>query len=165
MSPARAVPAYPPRKSGSDQKTYVVPYRTNGGRAGQQRFYKIGDASGIAPKKADEAAQIVLGRIAKGEDPAGERKAQAQRDRARLEAALDLYERALEHRHVVKRGEYLSLLRRELLKPLGNVELQEIDRATVAERIRKITAGRRPGAAKELKTRASVFLAGQSTKA
>ena len=100
----------------------------------------------------------MLGRIAKGEDPAGERKAQAQRDRARLEAALDLYERALEHRHVVKRGEYLSLLRRELLKPLGNVELQEIDRATVAERIRKITAGRRPGAAKELKTRASVFL-------
>jgi integrase len=125
---------------------------------GVQRWYQVCDAATVSPKDIAEAISIVRGRLAKREDPAGERKAEAKRDRARLLAALDRYETALEGRHVVKRDEYLSLLRRELLKPLGNVELVELDRATVAERCRKIEASRRPGAAKELKTRASVFL-------
>ena len=76
-----------------------------------------------------------LGDVAKGGDPAGERKAEAKRATARLEPALDAYEADLERRHVVKRGEVMSLLRRELLRPLGNVDLAALTRNDLVERI------------------------------
>jgi integrase len=59
---------------------------------------------------------------------------------------------------VVKRGEVMSLLRRELLRPFGNIELADLDQAQLVNRVDTIKAAGRPGAARELKTRASVFL-------
>jgi integrase len=99
-----------------------------------------------------------MGEIATGRDPAGERKEQAKRDRARLGVALDTYEAHLERRQVVKRGDVLSLLRRESLRPLGNIDLGKLDRAQMVQRVAAIEAAGRPGAARELKARATVFL-------
>jgi hypothetical protein len=99
-----------------------------------------------------------MGEIATGRDPAGERQAERKRDRARLGAALDRYETQLERRQVVKRGEVLSLLRRELERPFGNVDLADLDRAQMVARVAEIEASGRPGAARELKARATVFL-------
>jgi integrase len=142
-------------RKGSTGKPVLIMYRDASGR---QRWIEIcGDAMVVKPRDIAEAISIKRGQLAKGNDPAAERKAEAERSRARLEPALDAWERDLERRRVVKRGEYLSLLRRELARPLGNVELAEIDRAIVNERVRKVAASR-PGAAKELKTRANVFL-------
>jgi integrase len=135
-------------------KTVLVLYRDAGGA---QRWYKVCDAS-ISPKKIGEAIEIVRGRLAKGEDPSGEKKDEAKRERARLELALDAYEADLERRKVVKRGEVMSLLRRELLGPLGNADLASLTRNDFVKRIREVDASGRPGAAKELKTRAGVFL-------
>lgn len=134
------------------RKTILVQYRD---AAGKQRWFKVPDA---APKDMAEAVAIVRGRIAKGEDPAGQRKAEAKRERARLEHALDAYERDLERRHVVKRGEVMSLLRRELSRPLGNVDLAELTRNDLVKRIADVAASGRPGAAQELRKVAAVFL-------
>ena len=135
-----------------NRKTVLLQYRD---AAGKQRWYRIPDA---APKDMAEAAAIVRGRIAKGEDPAGERKAETKRARARLEPALDAYEKDLERRHVVKRGEVMSLLRRELLRPLGNVDLATLTRNDLVERIAAVEASGRPGAAQELRKVAAVLL-------
>jgi integrase len=51
---------------------------------------------------------------------------------------------ALKRRRVVKQAEVMCLLRRELLTPLGNVSLEEIDRATVRARIAAVDASGRP---------------------
>jgi hypothetical protein len=136
-------------------KTVQMPYRD---ATGKQRWFKVCDASTTSPKNIADAISIVRGRLAKGGDPAGEKKAEAKRERARLEPALDAYEADLERRKVVKRGEVMSLLRREMLGPLGNIELPPLTRNDFVKRIREVEVGGRPGTAKELKTRACVFL-------
>jgi integrase len=109
-------------------------------------------------KDIAEAVAIVRGRIAKGEDPAGARRTEAKRARARLEPALEAYEKDLERRHVVQRKMVMSLLRRELARPLGNVDLAALTRNDLVKRIAAIEASGRPGAAQDLRKNAAVFL-------
>ena len=147
--------AYLRARLGSDAKPVLLMYRD---AEGKQRWIPVAsDATAMRPKDIAEAISIKRGALAKGSDLAAERKTEAKRQRKRLEPALDAWKRDLEQRKVVKRSEYVSLLRRELLRPLGNVELAEITVAAVNERCRKV-ALTRPGAAKELKTRAVVFM-------
>ena len=84
-----------------------------------------------------------------------------------LAPALAAYERDLERRQVVKRGEVLSLLRRELLAPFGdNTPLDALTHAKLVQRFRAVEEmpasgfpSGLPGAARELRTRTNVFLA------
>jgi integrase len=131
-------------------KSILVLYRD---AAGKQRWWRVCDAR-VAPKDIAEAIQLVRGRIVKGDDPAGERA----RARSYLEAALEAYEKDLTRRHVVKRGEVMSLLRRELARPLGNVDLAAVTRNDLVQRIAAVERSGRPGAARELRKVAAVFL-------
>jgi len=140
------------------RKVFLTFYRVGSGRRAPQRWDQIGLADAISLKDARSAAKAKLGAVAKGGDPAGERRAEAKRQRDRLEPALDAYEADLERRKVVKRGEVLSLLRRELLKPLGNVDLATLTRNDLVKRIGEVEASGRPGAARELRKVAAVFL-------
>jgi integrase len=142
-------------RRGSKSKPVQVQYRDVGGK---QRWYQVCDAATFTPKDIAEAVAIVRGRIAKGEDPAGARKTEAKRAKARLEPALDAYEADLKRRHVVKRGEVMSLLRRELSRPLGNVDLATLTRNDLVERIAAVEASGRPGTAQDLRKNAAVFL-------
>jgi integrase len=142
-------------RCGSKNKPVQVQYRDAGGK---QRWYQVCDAATVPPKDIAEAVAIVRGRVAKGEDPAGARKAEAKRAKARLEPALDAYEADLKRRHVVKCGEVMSLLRRELSRPLGNVDLATLSRNDLVERIAAVEASGRPGTAQDLRKNAAVFL-------
>jgi integrase len=136
------------------RKVFMAFYRA--GRT--QRWQKLGAADSVSLKEARDAVRVMLGEVAKGRDPADERRVQVRRDRARLESALDAYEDDLARRQVVKRKDRLSLLRRELLKPLGNVELSTISRNDLVRRITAIEQDGRPGAAQDLRKNAAVFL-------
>jgi integrase len=138
-----------------NRKTVLVQYRD---ASGKQRWYQVCDAATVVPKDIAEAIEIVRGRLAKGGDPAGERKAEVKRARARLEPALEAYEADLERRHVVQRKLVMSLLRREMLRPLGNVDLATLTRNDLVERIAAVEASGRPGAAQDLRKNAAVFL-------
>ena len=142
-------------RRGSKALPVLAQYRDAGG---EQRWFKVCDAAVVKPKDVADAISIVRGRLARGEDPAGRRKAEAKRERARLEPALDAYEADLKRRHVVKRGEVMSLLRRELLRPLHNVELAALTRNDLVKRIAAVEESGRPGAAQELRKVAAVFL-------
>jgi integrase len=154
VQPGLALRVYP-----TGRKTFLVFYRVGAGRKGIQRWDKIGNADAISLQDARDAARARLGAVAKGGDPAGERKAAARRQRSRLEPALDGYEADLERRQVVKRRDVMSLLRRELLGAVGNLDLAEVDRNMVVQRIGEIERSGRPGAAQDLRKNASVFLA------
>ena len=58
----------------SGQKSYVVNYRAgNGGRKAPNKRVVVGRAGRVTPDQARRLAQESLGRVAAGEDPAGER--------------------------------------------------------------------------------------------
>lgn len=146
------------RVRASGNRTWILRYRAGKGRHAPKRFIALGDVAVLSLAEARRIAREHLGTVATGRDPVAEGKAEAKQARARLGPALDRYEADLARRRVVKRAEVLSLLRRELLRPLGNVPLAEIDRATLADRVNAVAASGRPGAAAELKTRATVLL-------
>jgi integrase len=153
VQPGLVLRVYP-----NGRKVFFAFYRVGSGRKAPQRWDRIGDAAAIALKDARDASRERMGAVAKGGDPAGERRAEIKRERARLEPALNDYEGDLQRRQVVKRSEIMSLLRREMLSPLGNVEVSSLIRNDLVKRIREVEASGRPGTAKELKTRAGVFL-------
>ena len=68
----KEIPAFGVRAYSGGKRSYVVRYRTEDRR---ERMYTIGSASVLTVKQARDAAKRVLGRVAKGEDPAAERKA------------------------------------------------------------------------------------------
>lgn len=137
----------------SGAKTYWCRWRASG----KVCWYRIDDVDAITLKAARKAASVKLGEVAKGDDPAAKRREERRRERQRLEPALDAYEKSLKERGVVKRGDYLSLLRRELLAPCGNVDLDALTLETIIKRVDAVKK-KRPGAARELRTRAAVFL-------
>jgi integrase len=149
-----AVRVYP-----SGRKSFFVQYRVDGGgRGAPQRRLALGDVSAISLADARKVARKSLGEVAAGADPSGARKVARRRERALLERALDRYEESLARRHVVKRREVMSLLRRELLGKLGSIELGSLDRATLVGRITALEDEARPGAAQGLRSKAAVFL-------
>jgi integrase len=52
----------------------------------------------------------------------------------------------------------ISLLRRELLGPLGKVDVQTIDRQMVADQVAKLEERKKPGAAQDLRSKSATFL-------
>ena len=128
------VRAYP-----SGRKTYLVTYRSGGGgRKAPQRKLALGDVDSISLADARKVAKQRLGEVAAGGDPSAARHEARRRERALLSAALDRYEQSLARRRIVKRKEAMSLLRRELLGPLGNIDLVELDRPTLVARIAEV---------------------------
>ena len=74
-----------------------------------------------------------------------------------LRPALDRYERSLVRRGVVKQKDVMSLLRRELLDKIGNVDLADLHRADLVRRITEIEDSDRPGTAQDLRAKVAVF--------
>ena len=63
------------RVSPNGVRTYIVQYRT-GGRGSTTRRYKLGRHGALTVDQARNEAQRILGEVAQGKDPAGERAAQ-----------------------------------------------------------------------------------------
>ncbi|HMT14186.1 MAG TPA: Arm DNA-binding domain-containing protein, partial [Aestuariivirga sp.] len=84
----------------SGAKTFIVRYRAEGGgRSAAQRFVTVGRSGPLTPEQARRQAKILLGGVAKGEDPADERR--AKRREMRISGLIDLYE---EEGCVIQRG-------------------------------------------------------------
>jgi integrase len=152
--PGLAVRIYP-----TGRKVFIIQYRAEGGgRQAPQRRLALGEVGSISLSDARKAARKKLGAVAGGDDPSLERKEARRKDRERLQPALDAYEASMARRRVVKRTEVMSLLRRELLRPLGNVDLGALTRNDLVKRIAAVEASGRPGAAQELRKVGAVFL-------
>src|SRR2546429_8948699 len=103
---------------------------------------------------ARAAAQKFLGDLA---NPQADLKEEARLDATRLDVLLDTYERQLAARKVVNQQPIMSLLRRELLAPLGKVHAETVSRRDVADRVAKLEADGKPGAAQELRAKANTL--------
>jgi integrase len=146
------VRAYP-----SGRKVFILFYRPNGGgRSAPQRRMTLGEAGSLKLGDARAAARRYLGQIAAGGDPQAQRKEASRREAARLDKALDAYEEYLKSRRVVNTRHILSLLRRELLS-FGKIDVAAIDRQMVAGRVAKLEERKQPGAAQDLRAKATTF--------
>ena len=111
-------------------KSFLVQYR----HAGEKRRMPIGSCAAVSLAKARLAARQIVGAVAAGKDPAGERKAaalEAKREALTLDALIDQWAKL----HLAgKRPNYsaaaVSALRRSFAKHL-NAPAASLDRATV----------------------------------
>jgi integrase len=141
------------------RKVFTLLYRAGGGgRNARLRWLTLGEVGAIGLADARDAAGIHLGAVAKGGDPAARRREARRQARALLEPAIARYEEEIGRRRLVRGRETISMLKRELLEPLGNVDLATLDRATMVERVAAIERSGLPGKAKDFRAKAGTFL-------
>ncbi|RWH64257.1 MAG: DUF4102 domain-containing protein [Mesorhizobium sp.] len=135
----------------SGAKTFVVRYRAEGGgRSAAQRFVTIGRLGTLTPEQARKQAKTVLGGVAKGEDPADERR--AKRREMKIGGLIDLYE---EEGCVIQRGKRqgqpmkpltrqltLARLRNHVVPLLGHKRVSELNAGDIERFVRDVTAGK-----------------------
>lgn len=146
------------RLRSSGAATYEVRYRVGGGRAAPMRRHTIGSRQQISLATARRIAGDVLARARAGHDPAGERRAIAIKAknevRARAQNVVDGYIDHLRSDGVVAANQIASLLRRELLEPLGSErDLSTVSRAELMARVDAIATNGRKGLAPVFRTR------------
>lgn len=136
-------------------RSWMYRYRADGGgRAAKLRAVKLGSYPALSLDAARDAARTHAGQVAKGHDPAAERR--ALRAQARAETLGDLlaqhgvYEKALRRRELVNWKVALSSLRREL-KPLMGQEPKTLTRKDLVRRITALEDADLRGAAADLR--------------
>lgn len=135
----------------SGAKTFIVRYRAEGGgRSAAQRFVTVGRYGPLTPEQARRQAKIILGGVAKGEDPADERR--AKRREMKISGLIDLYE---EEGCVIQRGKRqgqpmkpltkqltLARLRNHVVPLLGHKRVSEVNAGDIERFVRDVTAGK-----------------------
>jgi integrase len=121
-------------------KSYVVLYRAGTGRGAPQRRFTIGAVGKITPDKARERAKGVLGAVANGKDPAGEKT--DERETPIVAALADKF--MAEHvEPKLKPGTvnlYRDILDRIVKPEFGTTKANKLTRAAVAKLHGKLRA-------------------------
>ena len=118
--------------------TLHVKYRVGGGRKARQRKLKIGRFGPLNAIQGRAQAQAILRKVARGEDPAGERD--GQRNDPTIAELLGEF---LEHHVDAKRRrttviEYRRLADKFIRPSLGKIRVKELETADVARLHRKL---------------------------
>lgn len=132
-------------------RTYVVQYRTSGGRAGGTRRVTIGKhGSPWTAETARSEAKLILGRVAVGEDPAD-----AKRQRREMLTVAQLCDQYLTDGTGTKKESTLTTDRGRIdrhIKPaLGRKKVNEVTQADVRKFLKGIAEGT---TAADIKTKA-----------
>ncbi len=125
----------------SGTRTYIVRYRVKDtGRAGQRRFVKVGRHGDLTADQARTEAKVILGAVARGGDPAAQRKVN-RTEHVRMRQALtfaDLCALFLKEHIGAKRKTrtavcYEILLRKHAVPTLGCKKAELVTRNDVAQ--------------------------------
>ena len=135
----------------SGDKTFIVRYRAEGGgRSAAQRFVTVGRYGTLAPEQARKHAKTILGGVAKGDDPADERR--AKRREMKITGLVDLYEtegcviqrgkRQGEPMKALTKQYTLARLRHHVVPLLGHKRASEVNPGDIERLVRDVTAGK-----------------------
>lgn len=136
-------------KSGT--KTFIVRYRADGGgRTAPRRFATIGRFGALTVDEARRQARVLLGAVATGEDPAGQR--QARRREMTVAALIDLYEaegcfvqRGLRQGEPMKprtKNYTVARLRHHVVPLLGHKRVTDVGPGEIERFVRDVALGK-----------------------
>src|SRR5580658_6458172 len=119
------------RIEASGTKTYLVRYRRGGGRSAPLRQMVIGRHGVLTPEEARREARIQLARVAKGDDPAGERS--TKRKELTIAQLVERYvaEHLQAHNKPTTRKECERIARAELIPAFGSTRLSDLTRPMI----------------------------------
>jgi integrase len=125
-----ALPGFGVRIKPSGRKSYVIQYRT---RAGRSRRYTLGSAASYRLEQARAEAREWQVKIARGADPAEERK--TQREVATIAALADRYlaEHVRIHNKPRTVGEVARIIETRIKPKLGRIPVPELTRAKLKD--------------------------------
>lgn len=140
-------------------KTWIVYYRPAGlGRSSTAKRFKLGTPETISTaKEARRLARDVMGRVARGEDPAADRAESKRAAKARVSDLIDDYERHQKARGRTNVNTVLSVIRRGM-RPFLDRDVRSLTAAELVEVIDKIAAKGHAGAADDFRARCRAFL-------
>ncbi|WP_426037647.1 integrase arm-type DNA-binding domain-containing protein [Cypionkella sp. TWP1-2-1b2] len=140
-------------------QTWIVYYRPAGaGRTAAAKRYKLGTPKTIpTATDARRLARDVLGRVARGEDPAAERAEQKRAIKSSVGELLDAYEAYQKERGRMNYKSVVSVIRRGL-KPFLARDVKTLEGAALVEIVDKIAAGGQRGTADDFRSRCRAFL-------
>jgi integrase len=127
------LPGFGVRVRSSGATSYIVVYRAGSGRGAPVRRFTIASVGKMAPEKARKRAQAILGAVAHGRDPAGEKTSERG-----IPTVAELADRFIAE-HVEpkrKRGTtafYRDILNRIVKPELGTAKADKVTRAAVAK--------------------------------
>jgi integrase len=122
------IPSYAGRCRSSGKKSFVLQYRTRGGR---QRYLTLGKYGSMTPAQARKAAQRYKAAIADGADPASERD--KKRHETTIAAAADRYltEHVAAHYKPSTAAEARRIVETRIKPKLGTIKITELTRADI----------------------------------
>jgi hypothetical protein len=107
----------------SGTKTYLIRYRSGGGRSAPLRQMVIGRHGVLTPEEARREARIQLARVAKGDDPAGERSTKRKELTIALLVERYVAEHLKAHNKPTTRKECERIARAEIVPVFGSTRL------------------------------------------
>ncbi|MGA7454751.1 MAG: Arm DNA-binding domain-containing protein, partial [Rhodoplanes sp.] len=128
-----SLPGFGVRVRPSGAMSYIVVYRAGSGRGAPVRRYTIASVGKTTPEKARQRAQAVLGSVAHGRDPAGEKASERG-----MPTVAELADRFMaEHIEPKRRSGTVTFYRHildRIVKPrLGAAKADKMSRAQIAK--------------------------------
>jgi len=122
-------------------RTFMVQYRAGGGRSGRTRRYAIGRYGPLTVEEARKQAKVILGAVAVGRDPSGERT--ALRREMTVAQLIDRYEsEGAGHLKPREKRQRLARLRHHVVALLGSRRVSSVRVADVEKLMRDVAAGK-----------------------
>lgn len=135
------LPGFGLRVRPGGSKTFIVQYRAGGGRSGTSRRFTLGRYGALTVEEARTAAKRVLGAVAQGHDPSGDR--QAKRRELTVSDLIGLYaEKGTDHLKERNRRWMLSRLNHHVVPLLGRKKISDVRVADVEQFMRDVKAGK-----------------------
>lgn len=127
------MPGFGIRVRPTGAKSYVVVYRAGSGRCAPVRRYTIAAVGKIAPELARKRAKALLGQVAHGHDPAGERTSERGTPTISELAGRFLAEHVQMKRKPKTAAFYRHILTKIVMPALGTSKADKVTRAQIAK--------------------------------
>ncbi len=129
------------RASRNGVMTFIAQYRAGGGRSGRTRRYTIGRFGAFTVEEARKQAKVILGAVANGRDPSGERT--ASRREMTVNQLLDQYEKeGAGHLKTREKRQRMARLRHHVGALLGSRQIGKVRVADIEKMMRDVATGK-----------------------
>ena len=135
-----SLPGFGVRVRPSGAKSYIVTYRAGAGRGAPVRRYTIAAVGKMTADQARQRAQALLGAVAHGRDPAGEKASERGTPTVAELADRFLFEHMEPKRKVGTAASYRYILDRIVKPTFGAAKVDKVTRAQIARLHGKLQA-------------------------